>query len=240
MLTIEPKPNYFGEGNITITCSDGEASVDMVVPFTVASVNDPVVIDTANVKPVSATPSTEEGKEMTFEVPATDADGTNVLYVWSVDGDVQKDATTSTFAFTPDKTMGGKKVKISVKVSDGAGSELTQEWTVTVKAVNNKPTVTLVSPEAGKEYPAGPISLSATGTDIDGDTLTYSWYVDNNPVGTSMNLTTDIKAAGSHIIKVKVSDGKLEDSKEVTITVKGAAAAAAAAARAPPASSWWA
>ena len=52
------------------------------------------------------------------------------------------------------------------------------------------------------------IAFTATGTDPDGDTLTYAWDFGDTTSSTTQNPSKTYTAAGTYTAKVTVSDGK--------------------------------
>jgi hypothetical protein len=84
----------------------------------------------------------------------------------------------------------------------------------------NAPTVNLTSPTDGSQLPPGPFQVSWTGSDLDGDTLTYSllysydggtsWQtLTTNLTGTGLELNTNQLPGGSGQLRVVASDGFL-------------------------------
>ena len=84
----------------------------------------------------------------------------------------------------------------------------------------NAPTVTLTAPAGGSQLPAGPFQVSWTGSDQDGDPLTYSLLYSNDGgatwetlatdlTGSELELNTDQLPGGSGKLRVVVSDGFL-------------------------------
>ena len=82
------------------------------------------------------------------------------------------------------------------------------------------PTVTLNSPAAGSNIPAGPFQVMWTGSDLDGDPLTYSLLYSNdngvnwqtlatNLTGNSVGLNTNQLPGGTGMLRIVVSDGFL-------------------------------
>jgi PKD repeat protein len=68
-------------------------------------------------------------------------------------------------------------------------------------------------------------SFAVTATDAENDALTYAWDLDGDGTvdSTAANPSFRYTSAGEFVVKVTVSDGKLEASKTVTVTVTGAA-----------------
>jgi hypothetical protein len=65
------------------------------------------------------------------------------------------------------------------------------------------------------------IEFSAEASDLNNDPLTYSWKIDGNEAGTESSFTyeTTYEDAGSHTVKVEVSDGLSSDSRIWSIDV---------------------
>lgn len=67
------------------------------------------------------------------------------------------------------------------------------------------------------------LTITVTATDIDNDKLTYS--VENKPESAAFDVNTHVfqwtpESTGTYEVTFKVSDGELEDSETITITVK--------------------
>ncbi len=84
----------------------------------------------------------------------------------------------------------------------------------------NAPTVNLISPAAGSTLPAGPFQVSWTGSDADGDALTYSLLYSNdngvswqslatNLTDTGVQLNTNQLPGGTGLLRIVASDGFL-------------------------------
>ncbi len=65
------------------------------------------------------------------------------------------------------------------------------------------------------------LQFTQTSSDLNNDTLTYSWLLDNTQVATTQNYTytTDYSSSGNHTIKLIVSDGTLQVTNEWNIIV---------------------
>ncbi|MBN2051391.1 MAG: PKD domain-containing protein [Spirochaetales bacterium] len=88
--------------------------------------------------------------------------------------------------------------------------------------VNTPPEVT-VSASAASAANGEEVTFTAAATDADGDTLAYSWYVDEAPQSGETAATFVFSAAPAdetvYTIKVAVSDGSDTDSAQTTLTV---------------------
>lgn len=193
---------------ITVVVSDGALNTKSSKSFTVT--NTPPVITNVNI------PSTATGGEsVTFTATATDADGDGLTYTWYVNNaEVGKGATKS-YTFTK---KGSYKVKVSV--SDGIATVTSTEYTVTVP--NQSPVISNVNvPTTGTVGTA--VTLSATATDPDGDTLTYTWFAGTNQIGTGASFNWSPTTGGTYSITVRVSDGSLtvtSTAKSITVNTR--------------------
>ncbi len=73
---------------------------------------------------------------------------------------------------------------------------------------NQAPTVTAVRNPSGDVSPGDPVAFTATGTDPDGDTLTYAWDFGDGGSATTKDAMHTYTAVGVFYAKVTVSDGK--------------------------------
>jgi PKD repeat protein len=102
-------------------------------------------------------------------------------------------------------------------VRDGRGGSATD--TVTVTVGNRPPTVQLAAtPTSGRAQLT--VSFTATGSDPDGDALTYTYdFGDGSQLFTGRTATHTYKKAGVYTAKVTASDGDATATAQVTITV---------------------
>lgn len=99
-------------------------------------------------------------------------------------------------------------------IAKGMEKETRQKVRITVLDSNRKPVLSSIDNievEEGEEF-----TIKATASDPDGDKITfgYSGWINQD------SYKTGYGDAGEHKVKVTVSDGWLEDSKDVKITVK--------------------
>jgi hypothetical protein len=129
---------------------------------------------------------------------------------------------TRTFAWTPTYDQVGSYTAVLFTVSDGTATD-SESITITVNNVNRAPVLAAIGNKSVNEGATLNFTLSAT--DADGDALTYS--ASNLPSGAAFNsstqtfsLTPTIGQAGNYAnVSFEVSDGNLEDSEDITITV---------------------
>jgi len=112
------------------------------------------------------------------EVADPDGDGVRLGYVWSVDG--ENVATHGAMLEIPAKTRRGSPVEVRVTASDGHLES--EPFSVSTVVGNREPRISgMVIQPAGHITASGPITAVATGSDPDGDALTfeYTWSVND-------------------------------------------------------------
>ncbi|WP_404972822.1 tandem-95 repeat protein [Vibrio campbellii] len=218
-LVFTPADNFNGEATISYTVSDGELEDSAEVSVTVNPVNDaPVANDDSAV--------TDEDTPVTIDVLSndTDVDGDTLTIV---NASVPVDQGTveivdGKLVFTPADNFNGEAT-ISYTVSDGA-LEDSAEVSVTVNPVNDAPVANDDSAATDEDTPVT-IDVLPNDTDVDGDTLTIvnaSVPADQGTVEIvdgKLVFTPAENFNGEATINYTVSDGELEDSAEVSVTV---------------------
>ncbi len=117
---------------------------------------------------------------------------------------------------------------VTYNVVDAAGNHAVQVTrTVNVSVCNRPPAVNAGGPYSAIE--GGSVSVSASGSDPDGDTLTYAWDLDNNGTFETAGQTVNFSAAtidGPLVdtIRVRATDtGNLSAIAETTVEIQNAA-----------------
>ena len=214
-----PAADFNGTETITYTVSDGTLT-DATGTFTitVTAVNDaPVAVaDVLTVDEDAALTSTDviandtdvEGDTLSLTAATTAGTGTVAVNADGVSVD-----------YTPAADFNGTET-ITYTVSDGTLTDATGTLTVTVTAVNDTPVASAQSVTTIEDIS---IEISLSGSDIDGDTLTYQ--VVTSPLNGTVTLTGD-KATytpskgyfGSDSFTYKTNDGTVDSSIE-TISI---------------------
>jgi len=167
------------------------------------------------------TPSVAENSSLDFNATAYDPDGKTLSYLWTLDGSPQM-VTVNSFRFSPIFGQSGAH-ELAVSVVDGDGGATNITWSITVRRTNVAPEIVLFSPKTApsmKELET--IAFSVTATDMNGDSLTYTWAVDGNQSGEGrfFNYTAGYFSGGLHNVKVFVSDGEYTVERTWTVTVE--------------------
>ncbi|HEY5422455.1 MAG TPA: Ig-like domain-containing protein, partial [Ilumatobacteraceae bacterium] len=163
-LTYTPDPNFNGPDSFTFTASDGSAtSTPATVSITVTPVND---VPTAN----AASVSTAEDTSVPVTLSGTDVDGdplTFAIVASPTHGSLSGSGADRTY--TPAANFNGSD-SFTFTVSDGSATSSSATVSITVTPVNDAPVANAVTAAAVTAQPT-PITLS--GTDVEGDSLTY-------------------------------------------------------------------
>jgi len=155
----------------------------------------------------------------TFTASGSDPEGDSITYQWRVDGVIQAATGSSlTYTFPTGATIGAHTISVRTRDYFGAYSG---DSTKTFTVVNRAPTVGLISgPSSGS--PGIPYTFSTTGSDPDGDTITYEWSINwAIQPATGSSLTYTFPAAGTYTVRVRTKDShglySTYSSKTVTI-----------------------
>ena len=221
-----PVANWHGTATFTYKATDGKhESAPATVTIVVKDVKDPV-------QAVDDVYETNEDTVLTVEAPGVlfndiDVDLNNqYAYIKSnpTHGTVDLNPNGS-FVYTPDADFHGEDVFEYTLVTT---PRINDDWvdsakvTITVKPVNDAP---VLDPVTNAEIPVNvAYTFTASGSDVDGDTLSFS--LKNAPEGAAIGETTGVFTwtpgwddLGPNTFKVCVSDGDLEDCKDITLTV---------------------
>jgi hypothetical protein len=199
--------------NVTFVASDehGAQSSPQTVTITVNNVNRPPVLAAIGNKSVS------ENSALSFSVSATDPDGGAITY--SVDGLPSGAAFAGqNFTWTPGYNQAGS-YDVNFVASDGQAQD-SETITITVNNVNRPPVLGSIGSKS--VYVNDTLSFSVSAADPDGGTIAFS--TDTLPAGAtfagqSFNWQPDSAQVGSHQVTFAASDGTLQDSETITITV---------------------
>ena len=216
-VTIDPVNNFNGKVELVFSAKDpSNAEAVYMCNLTVSPINDAPVI-TNSVPSTTREFTMNEGDTQVFNLTALDVDGDVLSYTWTINLKV-KDETSSSYTYAPDFKAAGTH-KLTVVVSDGKERAETT-WNVKVIDVNRKPVIGIGSPLEGAVFKSNEaINFQVNASDLDNDKLTFKWS-DNGAVIGEMATFTKTLSAGAHKIRVEVSDGKVTESLEVSITVK--------------------
>jgi len=157
---------------------------------------------------------------LTFTISATDADADTITYSATLPLPIGATLTGQNFRWTPTSTQVGTH-NITFIASDSNAVQDSETVTVTVTSPTNRPPVlAAIGSKSVSENSLLTFTISAT--DPDGDTVTYS--ATGLPTGATLTGRTfswrpGYTQAGTHNITFIASDGALQDSEVVAVTV---------------------
>lgn len=204
--------------NVKFIVSDGVATIEKTIVITIDNVNRAPQLLTIGNKNV------DEGKVLQFSVDAYDPDTSdNLTYtVLNLPSGASFDSVNKIFSWIPDYNQ-ANNYEVTFGVEDNGGLKAQEIVVITVNNVNRVP---VIDPISDKTVEVGrSLQFVVTASDPDGDSLNYS--IADLPAGAIFNTQTRTfiwspqgVQVGVHTITVIVSDGFLESSQNVTITVK--------------------
>ncbi len=224
---LEPDTNYHFEVKaINSAGSSDAASIDVK---TDAASKQPTPKPTPKPQPTpnkAPTVATDGDKVITIgdsvllKASASDSDGEIVKYEWKEGDTVLGDK--PELNYTP-TTTGEHKLVITVTDDDNATASSAVKVKVKEKTKPQKPNQPPVadagedkSTEVGKA-----VTLTGSGTDSDGNVVSYEWKEGNTVLGSTATLNYTPTTEGEHKLVLTVTDDKgATDSDEVIVTAK--------------------
>ena len=215
-VTFNPEENYFGEGVVTVTASDGDKQNSQSFSVTITNVNDEPVLLT------EAQQTLTEDTPLTLTLTAVDLDGDALTYsILGTRLGVSATITGAELTITPDENFNGSS-SLTVIVSDGIADRGTA-ISLTVTPENDEPVLDAITNRSFEQASGATIALS--GSDVDGDALSFSAESLNPELvtatveGSTLVLAAADEFNGSATISVSVTDGELSDTKTFIATV---------------------
>ena len=181
-------------------------------------------------QPKADVASTLEDVEVTIAVLANDVDpdGDALRLVSATAGRLGTTAVRpdGLVRYSPARDAYGSDT-FSYTVADARGLTATQSVSVTITAVNDPPAVTATVSSSSGTAPHD-VTFEARGTDVDGDSLTYTWSFGDGLVGTGPRPAHTYAGAGAFNATVVVSDGVATSMASLGLSVAPAPAPAPA------------
>lgn len=183
--------------------------------------------------PSTQSVTTDEDTVIVQDIDATDPNGDPLTYTVKNGAGPQKGAVTfadGKFTYTPTKNVNGTDT-FTIVISDGE-HQTEQVVTVTIKAINDTPwDIALSNAQLAENSKAGTEVGKLTGSDYDGDALTFT-LLDNAGGRFTLDSATgvlkvandyalDFEQAASHTVKVQVKDASgttYEESFTIGVT----------------------
>jgi prepilin-type N-terminal cleavage/methylation domain-containing protein len=150
---------------------------------------------------------------------SSDPDGDTLTYNWDF-GDGTSQASAPATVFHTYSASGNFTALLTVSDGRGATNSTSKTFPVAANRVNHAPTVAISSTPSN---PVGTapfhVDFNATGSDQDGDALTYSWnFGDGSALVTGISVSHDFNSAGTFTVTVTDTDtGGLTGSATKTV-----------------------
>ncbi|MBK7877331.1 MAG: tandem-95 repeat protein [Planctomycetes bacterium] len=220
----------------TFTAPEGLANSDLVFELAVSDgTNTSVDTVTITVNADNDAPTAEAGPAqsvdeldvVTLSGAGSDVEGQELTYTWTqVSGPsvVLSDANSPSPTFTAPEGLANSDIVFELAVSDGTNTSV-DTVTITVNADNDAPTAEAGPAQSVDELDV--VTLSGSGSDVEGQALTYAWTQVSGPTvvlsdanAASPTFTAPQGLANSDIVfELAVSDGTNTSVDTVTITV---------------------
>ena len=197
-----------GEYTVTITVSDGELSASKDALLIVNKREEPPVIELR--LPEDTEQNIDETMEIEFRIEASDINQDPLTFEWKLDGDLV--STGDTYMYVSDYDSSGSHT-IKVDVSDGA-TTASVIWAVGVSNIDRPPVLKVIPDFTVREGES--VVIIPEASDPDDDALEFDI---SDPVGDVGIWETSYDDSGVYEVTVSVSDGELDDSQEVRVTV---------------------
>jgi len=214
-LTYTPNANFNGTDSFTFLANDGVLdSNTATISITVNAINDAPVAQNQSV-------TAQEDTALDGQLTATDVDGDALTFSFqqqASNGVVVVQAN-GVFSYTPNNNYNGND-SFTFIVNDGTVDSTDTTVSITVNATNDVPIAVEQSITTDEDVD---VSITLTGSDIDGDTLTYQVVVQPTQgilTGAAPNLTYQPNAGynGSDSFTFRANDGTI-DSADATVDI---------------------
>ena len=170
-VTFTPAPNFNGTTSFTYRVEDGTAStVGAHAPSNTATVN--IVVAAVNDAPVANDQSltTQEDTPLNITLTASDVEGDTLTFLAGAPAHGSISGTGANITYTPDQDYNGPD-SFSFSVSDGNGGTDVGQVDIDVTPVQDGP---VANPQTVNTQEDTSVSITLTGSDVDGDTLSFS------------------------------------------------------------------
>lgn len=233
VVSWTPTEGVLTSGTVTLTVADGGengAAPDTEdFTITVTAVNDPPVI--TSTAPTTATEETLYTYTATVADPDDVNNGTDLVWSLSNEPAGMTVSATGQVTWTPAEgitTSGTVTLTVVDGGEDGAGPD-TEDFTVTVTAVNDPPTITSTAPTTATEDILYTYTATVTDPDDNNDGTQLTWSLTNEPSGMIVSTTGVVSwtpgegVLTSGTVTLSVADGgengSTPDTEDFVVTV---------------------
>lgn len=217
----KPADNFHGSDSFTFSAGVAAGSEGRLatVTFTVNPVND-------TPRATGQTVVTDEDTAASITLAGSDADGNLLTFtVSTLPSHGTLSGTAPNLTYTPNADYAGPD-SFTFTASDGTATSAPATVSITVNPVNDPPVADAGGPYSVVE--GGTVTLTGSGSDVDGDPLTYAWDLDGDGIfktsGQNAVLSSSVlDGPSSKSVVLRVTDNHGETSSSVaTINILNA------------------
>lgn len=225
-LTLTPDANHYGATHsISLQVSDGSLTDTATFNLAVNAQNDGPAISAVN-----QTTNEDTAKVVNVSSWAADLDGDTLSYsITACPANISCSVSGVNVTLTPSANHNGAAHSVTIQVSDGNGGTHSDSFNLDVTAVNDAPTISGLPDKNVAIGETKTINLSAFGTDIDGDSVSYNVSACGVSLtcsisGTTLSITANSDVGNVETVTIEIDDTNLTstDSLDVTITATAA------------------
>jgi hypothetical protein len=219
VMTLTPDANWYGFREIWVTAVDTTGRTAQTrFNFEVAAENDPPVISSWSPAPLEVTVK-EEASQSFVVLNVSDPEFSILIYKWYLDGKLV--GPSNFYNYRPGYLEQGIH-ELRVEVTDEEGETDDLRWTITVVDVPRPPEGGVASPaNNAKFFTNEKIPFVGLFYDLDGDELSYQWYVDGKPASSEFAFDKRLDE-GKHEVRLDVQSGDFTVRHFSNITVEQA------------------
>ncbi|MEW5760665.1 MAG: hypothetical protein AB1779_07850 [Candidatus Thermoplasmatota archaeon] len=178
------------------------------------------VLSFRNLKPEEKKLSINETEELGFSADVFYNGEGNLLYKWYINGNENISKNNTLLLRTDYASAGIYNIELNVSDGDIWNSI---KWNLIINNVNREPKIIRYTKEVKKIYEDEKIEFLVDAEDLDGDELSYTWYIDGLMIGnynySYYKINAKKLAIGKHNLYVLVSDGESNVTKEWSFEV---------------------
>ena len=210
---------------LQVTDNNGAIGIDIVQVTVNAAANIPPIANAGSNQSITLPVNT-----ITLSGSGTDADGTVVSNVWTqISGPSGYNIVNANSLVTDVTGLVQGTYQFQLKVTDNNGATGTDIMRITVNAAANIPPVANAGSDQSITLPVNTLSLSGSGTDVDGTIVSYRWTKISGPLSYTIvnanspntNITGLIQGIYQFQLKVTDNNGAI-GTDIIQITVNGA------------------
>ncbi|UCC92972.1 MAG: hypothetical protein JSW25_09985, partial [Thermoplasmata archaeon] len=219
IMTLTPQPDWFGFREIWVTATDTTGRVAQAkFIFIVDPINDDPIINSWS--PPGAEISINEDSSQSFVVlNVSDPEFSILIYQWYLDGKLV--GPSNFYNYRPSFDEQGVH-ELRVVVIDEENAQAEHTWTISVIDVPRPPEGGIASPANNAKFTTSEkVNFVGLYYDLDGDDITYQWYIDGKPQSTDSAFEKGL-SEGKHEIRLTVQSGDFTIHEFVNVTVSQA------------------